>query len=386
MTEDEDNGRLLLVSESPIEQIWTQLSMWESRALARKLITERAHRRQIDIAAPVIEAKALALSYCLRNARENLRGPRQTLTLQTVANYYGCMWLASAILAADPANDVDLPQLERFTKRGHGLGNFVDSDAEFPDNEFVYVKETGFFPEFLKASGIDPSEITHHKSPTRGHADGQGPTSSTMALFARIPELAEAYTYVTGQWPLSFPVHHASRNMGEDFDDAKRAASPPAFMPKRSRPYVWLELASPLAMPLEHLLAHGPPLTELAVREFAGRKSWEGKLAAEPGDPWYRALKTYKSAMCAQSWIKPLLGRIGDPFSIHLVLLYQLSILARYRPAVWREIIEGDRDQYRVLFAGYDQVVARILPELALRRIDDRHIHITQPGSWTAPT
>jgi hypothetical protein len=89
--------------------------------------------------------------------------------------------------------------------------------------------------------------------------------------------------------------------------------------------------------------------------------------------------------MCGQSWIKPLFGEVQEPFSIHLVLLYQLSILARYRPAVWREIIEGDEDQYQVLFTGYDQVVTRILPELALRRIYDRHVHITQPGSWSAP-
>lgn len=385
MTEAEDKGRLLLVSESPIEQIWTQLSMWESRALARKLIAKRAVEQNLDLSPATVDAKALALSYCLRNARENLRAPRQTLTLQMVANYYGCMWFASAVLAADPSNDIDLPQLERFTKRGHGLGNFVDADAAFPGNEFVYVKESGFFPEFLRASDIDPSEVTLHKPPSHGQPDGQGRTVSMMALFARIPELAEAYAYVTGGWPLNFPVHHASRNMGEDIDDAQRAGPLPSLLPKRARPYVWIGLGTPLSITADHLGEHGPPLTELEVREYAGSTHWEGKLEVEPGLHWWKIMKTYKSAMCAQSWIKPLFGQISDPFSIHLVLLYQLSILAHYRPAIWREIIEGDQDQYRVLLTGYDQIVARILPELALRRIDDRHIHITQPGSWSAP-
>lgn len=382
---DEDGGRLLLISESPIEQIWTQLSMWESRALALKLIMERAERADVLIGREKAEAKALALSYCLRNARENLREPRQTLTLKTVANYYGCMWFASAIVAADPANDVDLPQLERFTKKGHGLGNFVDPDKAFPANEYVYVKEGGFYPEFLRASAIDASRIALRKAPVRGGPDGEDRSVGMMALFARVPELADAYRYVTGEWPFNFRFFHSSRNMGEDVDDAQRAGPLSAVIPKRARDYTWLGLGTTLAIPRDHLITHGPPLTELDIKTYAGSTHWEGKWPTTVGGHWWETLKTYKSAMCGQSWIKPLFGEVQEPFSIHLVLLYQLSILARYRPAVWREIIEGDEDQYQVLFTGYDQVVTRILPELALRRIYDRHVHITQPGSWSAP-
>lgn len=145
---------LVILSENPIEQIWVQLSVWESVNLSRKLIFERARRSKLKLGAEKLERKAQALSYCIRTARENIRNPGAGLTVGSVGNYYGCMWLAAAILSADPANDIDLIRLEEFTKRGHGLGNFAGETGEFPDNEFLYVRESGFFREFLKARGV----------------------------------------------------------------------------------------------------------------------------------------------------------------------------------------------------------------------------------------
>jgi hypothetical protein len=55
-----------------------------------------------------------------------------------------------------------------------------------------------------------------------------------------------------------------------------------------------------------------------------------------------------------------VLGRVGDVFAIHLMLLYALSILARYRPAVWREVIEGTLDQYSALIVGYADIARQI--------------------------
>lgn len=89
--------------------------------------------------------------------------------------------------------------------------------------------------------------------------------------------------------------------------------------------------------------------------------------------------------MTGTCWIKPLFGSVHDVFAIHLLLLYALSILARYRPAVWREVLEGSFDQYRSLIAGYYNVFQRVIPELALRDIAGRELHVTMPGSFNAP-
>ena len=67
------------------------------------------------------------------------------------------------------------------------------------------------------------------------------------------------------------------------------------------------------------------------------------------------------------------------------MLLYQLSILTRYRPAVWREIIEGEQNAFRPLILGYNTVFSRVIPEIVLRRIAREQVHITIPGSLFAP-
>jgi hypothetical protein len=84
-----EDAPLLILSENPIEQIWTHLSLWESRELAKKLLAERATDQESELSDEQLKAKALALSYCLRNARENIRSVQVSTTLEIVANYYG---------------------------------------------------------------------------------------------------------------------------------------------------------------------------------------------------------------------------------------------------------------------------------------------------------
>lgn len=205
-------------------------------------------------------------------------------------------------------------------------------------------------------------------------------------LMARVPEMGDTFEYITDRPRLSFRVFHSSQNMGENIDDAKTAlGSLSPVMPKRTRDYTWIKLVVPLDTPKDHLLTYGPPLTELEVHEYAGERYWSGKFAHEPSKVWHDVMKTYSSAMSPTCWVYPVLGRLSDVFSMHLMLLYQMSILARYRPAIWREIIEGDHNAFRPLILGYSKVFARVIPEMALRRIATEHVSVTTPGSLFAP-
>lgn len=392
-TNETDAVPLRILSENPIDQIWTQLSLWESVNLARKLIRERAHKIGVSIDLNLLERKALALSYCIRTSRENIRNPFGGLTVGNVCNYYGCMWLAAAALAADPSNEVDLERLEEFTKQGHGLGNIAATEGDFPYNEFLYVRESGFFREFLKASGVDRSTLTNLSI-----AGGRLPPLSGMdagkrlrllpldGLLARIPELASIYEYVTGRSSLTFGIHHSSRNGSEDFDDARAGSRYNTGIPQRTRDYTWLNVHGVGRIAEEHIRENGPPLRDVEWGEYAGQWQWQGKLFHPSDTRWYDYVALYKSAMTGTCWIKPMFAGVDDVFALHLVLLYALSILARYRPAVWREVIEGNLDQYRSLIAGYHDVYQRVVPELALNRISGRRVAVTQPGSFFAPT
>ena len=79
----------LIVTDLPIEGIWTQPSLWESQALAAKLVRTKAAGLADAPDDAKIQRKAASLAYCLRNAREYPRGGQSAITARVVANYYG---------------------------------------------------------------------------------------------------------------------------------------------------------------------------------------------------------------------------------------------------------------------------------------------------------
>jgi hypothetical protein len=391
MSQDGNRHPLLILSENPLDGIWTHLSAFESEKLATKLIQERASQANVSVEEELLKRKATALAYCIRNARENLLSTAAlSLTPRTIANYYGCLWLASALMVADPKSEIDLERLEKFTKFGHGLGNIVADDRQFPDNEYVYVNESGFFPQFLHWLGLNNHEVRdlslqrRPKSIADVPSEDQKKLISLADLFARVPELSDAYENVTGRPTLCFRVYSAiSMNRDEDSEDRKKASS---SVMKRTRAYTWLALGSSDVALDAHLREHGPPLEDLEIRDNDGDRSWTGRLPHPVGAPWDQHLPTHRSVMAPTCWIKPVLSRIDDPFALQLMLLYELSILARYRPAIWREVLEGSFDHYRTLILGNNAVVARVIPEWVLRRIvGRRRVHVTTPGSYDAP-
>ena len=261
-----------ILSEAPIEQVWTHLTMWESKELAKRLIKERAESVKCSIDDEHLQQKAVSLAYCLRNAREYLRstgaGSSQWVS-RIVADYYGCMWLASAILVADPTTKYDLAELEEKTRFGHGLGNMVNDAESFPGNELVLVKQSGFFPSYLRRSGVTKEQLTAVQPKNQRASswsdleeEDKQRAVSLADLVARVPEIREHFVDVTGKLALSFRVFHAEENGREESDrrwaeiDPTRTA--PAQRPVRS---TWVGIGD-LGIPLEHVQKHGPPLKD----------------------------------------------------------------------------------------------------------------------------
>ena len=96
-------------------------------------------------------------------------------------------------------------------------------------------------------------------------------------------------------------------------------------------------------------------------------------------------MPTYKSGYCGTSWIVPLWGTIQDPFIIHFVVLYALSIVVRYLPSLWHEIEYGDLDHIRALIEHYIVIVDGVLPQMAVERITGKRLQVVHPGSMQAP-
>jgi hypothetical protein len=66
---------------------------------------------------------------------------------------------------------------------------------------------------------------------------------------------------------------------------------------------------------------------------------------------------------------------------LHFVILYALSIVVRYLPALWHEIEDGALDHLRALIEHYLVIVDNVLPRLAIESIIGRRFIVVQPGS-----
>jgi hypothetical protein len=369
-----------LYTEDPIESLWEYLSLYESSVLASKLIQEKANLQGINLSTEDLEAKSTALAYCLRNARENITFQSPSLTTRATANYYGCLWLICAVIVGEPHNCIDLRRLESFTKGGHGLQNVEDESANFPDSEFVYVRNSGLLPEILKFEGLEEGAIKKLcpekkiKDVKSTSAEDRDLLVSLNDLFARIPELKNIYKAVTGRNPLWVVVMEDAQELvlrariGTELPDTRTVA---------------VRLHGSQEMSKEEVEELESPVTDLEFKDDA----WVGKISCNEEQPWSTSCTNYHSTLAGTSyiWIKRLLKSINSGLVIHLMLLYELSILARYRPAVWREILEGKYSEYRGLIQAYNRLFARVVPELVLGRLVGKSVHVISPGGLFGP-
>lgn len=392
---------ILLLSDDMLGEIWTYLSTWESDQLALDLITERAAFANIPLDAALGEEKAKSLAYCLRNARECIRPPQAEFIPRIVTRYYGCMWLVSAIMISDPSTEYTLERIEGRTKQGHGLGNIARDQSPFPQSEFIYLREQGLFPAYLRYLGLTKDDLksirpTAHRFESFDDLsdDDRSKLVSLTDVLARLPEIRNYVIDTTGEQPLSFHIYHSSRNMAEK---AERDAHNRSFLRQAHRPpieqqipdpdFTWIGIEQSEDMDLAFIEQNGPPLTEWQ-RDSSGMSesnNWIGKFAHTRDKIWWEVMETHSSAMAPTHWLKPINNRISDYIALHFMALYCLSILTRYRPSTWREVTEGRLNRYRVLIAAYVQAFERVVPEIALSAISRRAVRVTQRGSWNAP-
>jgi hypothetical protein len=93
-----------------------------------------------------------------------------------------------------------------------------------------------------------------------------------------------------------------------------------------------------------------PPARLRPANDEASRWSYFiGDLKHPKEKLWWQCLDIYKSGYCGTSIIVPLWGQITDPFVIHFMTLYALSIVVRYLPLLWHEIEDGSLDHIRAL-------------------------------------
>ncbi len=172
------------------------------------------------------------------------------------------------------------------------------------------------------------------------------------------------------------------------WDEALKAGQVPEFDPP---------IPGPEAVTFVGIYPHGQKLTpeylrslDLPIKNI--RASSEGDQHYFVGDLthpkerlWSEYVDTYKSGYCGTSIIVPVWGKIADPFLIHFMTLYALSIVVRYLPLLWHEIEDGNLNHIRALIEQYLAIVDNVLPQMAIERITGRRLIAVQPGSLFGP-
>src|SRR5208283_639948 len=99
---------------------------------------------------------------------------------------------------------------------------------------------------------------------------------------------------------------------------------------------------------------------------------------------WWKSLSLYHG-INGNSIIVPFWG-LSDIFILHFIILYSLSIIVRYLPSIWFEIDHGSLDHIKALLEEYMVITDRVLPRLAIERIEGISLSVVSPGSLMGPS
>lgn len=317
-----------LVASDVTEAVWLRLRRLTSATLCRRVIEarspiisgDRAGRKGNEVAASV------------RSALGYWQSQTVALNAKVLTRYYALLQISIAEQLADPESIADLQQIQSHTEAGHGLWTISSLEGDFPDNYMTAYRGRGHFHEYCRFRGLD---LSAYEAGPRAHSwegvrvDRRGHLIALGDLFRRVPELQQLIEETLGVQPLSFRVgaHQATPAEAESSEAITRIGIYPDSH-KLTADYL-----NSLNLPVKNFR---PTRDELSDTPY-----FIGDLTHPRQKLWHQCLPMYKSDYCGTSIIVPFWGGIIDPFLIHFMTLYALSIVVRYLPRLWHEIEDG---------------------------------------------
>lgn len=363
-------------SENPIKQIWSRIRQFKTKGLAKKLIIERYNHENISYSIEEVEAKAEGVAFCVQNGCDYFEAAsKQKLNQRIVSLYYGAIAFASAEMLASPNGSSSLQEVEDMTKFGHGLYTFDSIEDNSFEGFVVGVLSNGFFKKWVEFLGADVSLFPAKKPKRQEEIDlSKNEVTTLIELFSRIPELEDLFLLVTKSptnW-LNFNYEISANRAG----GGHRQSQGETYVTIRdiSCSKTHEDIAA-LSLPIEQI--------EYQTSEYSGLHF--KVLVKHPNkEYWHEVLKLHRSPYTKSSLIIPIFGSVSDYRAVCVALLYALSILVRYRPSIWREVISGKHENYLVLTEEFLDVYERLAPEEFLENIQSKNVHVTQSGSMFA--
>jgi hypothetical protein len=278
-------------------------------------------------------------------------------------------------MLASPDGPSSLDEVENMTKFGHGLYTFDSIDNNSFEGFVVGVMSNGFFKKWVEFLGADVSAFPAKKPKTPEDIDlSKSEVTTLIELFSRIPELEDLFLLVTNSPANWLTFNHDSEANGRFISNTPRLRETYVTITDISCSKSKEDIAS-LALPLdqiEYRASEYPGLHFKALIKHPEEKFWHG------------VLKLHRSPYTSTSVIIPAFGSVSEYRAICVALLYSLSILVRYRPSIWREVVSGKHENYLALIEEFLDVYERLAPQEFFENLLSKQVHVTLSGSMFA--
>ncbi|EAQ64101.1 hypothetical protein MED121_21066 [Marinomonas sp. MED121] len=362
-------------SESPINQIWSRIKQFKTKGLAKKLVIERYASAGISYSDESIDSKAEGLAFCIQNGCDYFEAAsKQKLNQRVVSLYYGGIAFASAEMLASPEGPSTLDEVESMTKYGHGLYTFDSTSKNSFEGFVVGVLSNGFYKKWMDFLGFDTTLFPSKKPKKAEDIDLSKPEVTTLIeLFSRVPELEDLFLLVTNSPANWLNFHYDSDANGFSLSQ-----------PRLRETYVTIndiscsktkEDIAALSLPLEQI--------EYQTSEYPGLH-FKALVKHPDTEYWHGVINQHRSPFTGSSIIIPAFGSVTEYRAICVALLYSLSILVRYRPSIWREVVSGKHENYLALTEEFLDVYERLAPQEFFENLLSKRVRVTQPGSMSA--
>ena len=364
--------------------IWLRLKRLTSSQICKKIISKNHPSLTND---ECID-KSIGMSSVIRSAIGYWETENGGLNSKILSRYYALLQISLAEQISSGDVKDNLRAVQKHTESGHGLFTYSTEGEKFPNNMKIGCVRGGHFYSYAKKIGINIKDYASERRPRNITQLEASHTYSLTDLLRRIPELRLQIIETLGENPLSFQVGHASRNMQLKVRQLSTESSSrnknefsgftyAAIYPKG------VEITS------EELRSYNIGISDIekeAIKNPANfiEEHFIGKVYHPENELWWDYINTHKSGYCGTSVIVPFWG-IQDPFVLHLIVLYALSIIVRYYPEIWHEIEHGELDYLHSLLEDYLAIFDSVLPKLAIERLTKTHLIVTSPDSMNSP-
>ena len=334
--------------------MWNLFLLLENEAGVRRFLEQKYRAQGRERPEKAAFRAAQPLMFYVKQAREYYRAARMTdLFVRPLLTYYGMMTLSKALmLTVDP----DYPANTAVMRHGVSTRKRKRADFRFFQDE-VRVQREGLFPELARHWGW---------------AELIGERWTMKDLFALIPELQDGYRQVFREESLYPVVVWPTASVGE--------RGMPFFLEERILDRLHL---TPRAF-THRLQAAGKGEAAFDWEEQADthpsfRLFWHHPRVSHV-DPWGEGFDHpfFREDAQGRYFFHPTdgsgLASCLPEIFVHYLLLFALSMLCRYEPPLWGEIIYGFASEERVLIEEFLQVTQRKFPNLVLNQLFEEKI------------